>query len=284
MLSVCCRRPPCLQAWPLIPRQSSLRPTQPRRSATWWRRQSKLTWNAADSSGLASSGLTIEGVAVTDVAGPWAAATGLNYSWPYNSLAGRHLRVRHYSHRRRRQRIAIHRNAHGRQQHRPDDQQGCGVAGARRDHLERRGGRRRDKLQPHDRRRSRDERLRPLGGLFRREFMRACSARSPPAATRTSLPPPAPPAIRRNIRDGSWWARSTPTISNVVLSASQGVITWNAAAITGIASSTLTIDGAAVTNVTGPIGRFRRELWGLVRRACLRQPHVRHHRHQRRRP
>ena len=43
-----------------------------------------------------------------------------------------------------------------------------------------------------------------------------------------------------------------PTISMVAVSATQGVITWNAADAAGIACSSLTIDGAVVTTVYGP--------------------------------
>lgn len=43
-----------------------------------------------------------------------------------------------------------------------------------------------------------------------------------------------------------------PTISKVVVSTTQRVITWNAAAATGVASSSLAIDGTAVTNQFGP--------------------------------
>jgi large repetitive protein len=47
----------------------------------------KITWNATDASGVASSGLTIAGVPVADATGPWTAASGLNYSWSYNALS-----------------------------------------------------------------------------------------------------------------------------------------------------------------------------------------------------
>ena len=43
-----------------------------------------------------------------------------------------------------------------------------------------------------------------------------------------------------------------PTIGSVVLAANQGTITWNTAAVTGIKAVALTIDGAGVSNVTGP--------------------------------
>jgi large repetitive protein len=43
-----------------------------------------------------------------------------------------------------------------------------------------------------------------------------------------------------------------PAINQVVVSAAQGVITWNAAAASGVAGSSLTIDGTTVTNLCGP--------------------------------
>ena len=46
----------------------------------------ELTCNAADPSGVESSGLTVNGVAIMDVKGPWTASTGWNYSWSFNSL------------------------------------------------------------------------------------------------------------------------------------------------------------------------------------------------------
>ncbi len=48
--------------------------------------KSKLTWNAADSDGVASVGLTIDGGAVSGINGPYAAAVGANYSWGFGSL------------------------------------------------------------------------------------------------------------------------------------------------------------------------------------------------------
>ena len=48
------------------------------------------------------------------------------------------------------------------------------------------------------------------------------------------------------------FAVAGPTIAKVVVSVTQGVISWNAAAAYGVESSSLTIDGAPVTNVAGP--------------------------------
>ena len=46
-----------------------------------------LTWNAFDSDGVASVGLTIDNGAVSGINGPYAAAVGANYSWKFGSLA-----------------------------------------------------------------------------------------------------------------------------------------------------------------------------------------------------
>ncbi len=49
--------------------------------------QSKITWNAADPDGIGSVGLTVDGAAVSGINGPYAAASGFNYSWKFGSLA-----------------------------------------------------------------------------------------------------------------------------------------------------------------------------------------------------
>jgi hypothetical protein len=52
----------------------------------------KITWNAADSDGVASATLAVDGVIVPNVAGPFRAATGVNFSAILGSLtAGDHL-------------------------------------------------------------------------------------------------------------------------------------------------------------------------------------------------
>jgi hypothetical protein len=49
----------------------------------------KISWNAVDSDGVASSTLKIDGVAVSNVGGPYSAAPspGVNFSASYGSLA-----------------------------------------------------------------------------------------------------------------------------------------------------------------------------------------------------
>jgi hypothetical protein len=54
----------------------------------------RISWNAADSDGVASSALTIDGKVVSGVAGPFAAASGVNFSAALGSLApGNHAYV-----------------------------------------------------------------------------------------------------------------------------------------------------------------------------------------------
>jgi hypothetical protein len=51
-----------------------------------------MTWNAADTNGVASSSLTVDGTAVSEVYGPYAAASGLNYAGVFGTAlsAGSH--------------------------------------------------------------------------------------------------------------------------------------------------------------------------------------------------
>ena len=54
----------------------------------------KISWNAADSDGVGSVSLTIDGANVSGIGGPYAATSGANYSGPYGSLAsGNHSYV-----------------------------------------------------------------------------------------------------------------------------------------------------------------------------------------------
>jgi len=213
--------------------------------------QSKLTWNAADSSGMASSGLMIGGVVVTDVAGPWTASTGLNYSWPYNSLAsGTYAYL-----------ITATDVAGNASQY-----TGTLTVGAN-------TGPTISKVVASPGQGVISWNAAASGGVA------SCSLTLDGAAVANVYGPwaassgavyegaigtvsagshtyviTATNAAGQSSQYTTWFTvgASTPTINNVVLSANQGVITWNAAAVTGIVSSTLTIDGAAVSNVTGP--------------------------------
>jgi hypothetical protein len=54
----------------------------------------EISWNATDAAGVQSSGITIDGNAVTRLAGPFAAASGANYAAFYGTLAtGAHTYV-----------------------------------------------------------------------------------------------------------------------------------------------------------------------------------------------
>jgi hypothetical protein len=56
--------------------------------------QGEITWNATDALGVESSGITIDGNAVTNVSGPFKAAVGANFAAPYGALAaGTHTYV-----------------------------------------------------------------------------------------------------------------------------------------------------------------------------------------------
>ncbi len=119
--------------------------------------QGTITWNVAAAYGVASSSLTIDGAAVTNLFGPYTAPPGVNYSGTFSTLsAGSHTY----------------------------------------------------------------------------------------AITATD------DAGNSTQRTGTFVVG--PMISQVVVSVTQGTITWNVAAAYGVAGSSLTIDGAAVDKVDGP--------------------------------
>ena len=195
---------------------------------------SKLTWNAADSSGVASSGLTIGGTVVSNVAGPWTGTTGLNYSWTYNTLAaGTYAYVitatdvlgnaSQYTGT-----LTVGSNAGPTMSKvvvsaaqgvitwnaaASGGTASCGLTldGATVTNV-----------------------YGPWAASTGANVSRVHSALSRTGVTRTSLPPLI--AAGNTSKYTGWFVvgTSTPTISNVVLSANQGVITWNAAAVTGI--------------------------------------------------
>ena len=51
--------------------------------------QGRMTWNAQDSDGVASTSLTVDGVAVSKINGPYATATGVNFSGVFGKLPPR---------------------------------------------------------------------------------------------------------------------------------------------------------------------------------------------------
>jgi hypothetical protein len=213
--------------------------------------QSKLTWNATDASGVASSGLTIGGVPVTSVTGPWTAAKGLNYSWAYNSLSsGTYAYVITA--------IDVLGNA---SQYTGTLTVGSGTGPAISKAV-----------------------VSAAQGVITWNAAASsgtatCSVTLDGAAVSNVYGPWAATSgatyegVIGEVAEGThtyvitatdsagntshytgWFmvGTTTPTINNVVLAANQGTITWNATAVTGITAATLTIDGGAVTSISGP--------------------------------
>ena len=212
----------------------------------------KLTWSAADPSGVASAGLTVGGTAVTDVGGPWTAATGLNYSWTYNTLApGAYAYVitatdvlgnaSQYTGT-----LVVGSNA-GPTVSKAVAAPGQGVitwnatvatGGATSCTLTLDGSAVTSVYGPW---------AASSGETFEAVIGTVADGCHSYVITATD-------AAGNTSQYTSWFVSgtSTPTINNVVLSANQGTITWNAAAVTGIKAAALTIDGAAVSGVSGP--------------------------------
>ncbi len=212
---------------------------------------SKLTWSAADSSGVASSGLTIGGTVVTDVAGPWTGATGLNYSWTYNTLAaGTYAyaitatdvlgNASQYTGT-----LTVGVNA--------GPTMSKVVVSAAQDvitwNATASGGTASCGLTLDGA---------PVtnvygpwaastGATYEGAFGAVADGSHTYVITATD------PAGNTSKYTG-WFVvgTSTPTINNVVLSANQGVITWNAAAVTGIKTVGVTIDGGSAASISGP--------------------------------
>jgi large repetitive protein len=211
----------------------------------------KLTWNAADSSGVASSGLTIGGVPVSDVNGPWTAANGLNYSWNYNSLpAGTYAYV-----------ITATDVLGNASQYTGTLTVGSGA------------GPTISKAVAATAQGVISWNAAASGGAA------SCSITLDGAAVTDVYGPWAATSgatyegVIGTVAEGvhsyvitatdnagntshytSWFLVGTtvPTINSVVLLANQGAITWNAAAVTGIKTAALTIDGVSVSNISGP--------------------------------
>jgi large repetitive protein len=213
--------------------------------------QAKLTWNAVDCSGMASSDLMIEGIPVTNLTGPWTAASGYNYSWPYNSLpAGTYAYVitatdlagnaSQYTGT-----LAVGSNA-GPAISKVAVSPAQGViswnataaGGAASCSLTIDGALAGDVFGPW---------TTSSGANFEGTI-------GTPSAGSHTYVISATDSAGQTSKYTSWFVvgASTPTINNVVLSPNQGIITWNTAAVTGVTSSTLTIDGANVTKISGP--------------------------------
>jgi hypothetical protein len=213
--------------------------------------QARLTWSAADSGGVASSGLVIDGVPAMNVSGPWTATNGLNYSWPYNSLgAGTYAYV-----------ITATDGSGNATQYGGTLTIGATTGptiskvvaspsqGAITWNAAAAGGTPSSSVS--------------IDGATVTGIYGPWTATSganfegtfdaPSAGTHTYVVTATSVAGQSSQYTGWFGAgESTPTIRNVVLSAGQGLISWNAVAATGVASFSVTIDGGAVTNVSGP--------------------------------
>ena len=220
--------------------------------------QGVLTWNAVDSGGVESSGLTVDGAAVTTVEGPYAAPTGLNYAWPYgnSSAAGISLASGTHSYV-----ITATGNDGNASQYAGTFTVGSDTGPTISEVV-----------------------VSAAQGVItwnaRAAYGVASSSITIDGAAVKNVygPYTAPPGVNYSgafgaIASGShtyvitatddtgnsWQytgsfvaGNADPAISKVVVSAEQGVITWNARATDGVASSSITIDGAAVKNVYGP--------------------------------
>ena len=172
-----------------------------------------MSWNAADPDGVASATLKVDGASVSKVYGPYAAASGVNFSGQFGTLAaGSHTYVITATDKLGNSSTyngQLHRGRHN--QPRPGHRRRVRPAGQRHDELERGRFRRRGQLHAQGRRRERLEGVRPLRGRLGRELLRRSSARWRPATTATSSPPrtswatPRPPPAT-----SPWPARPTP--------------------------------------------------------------------------
>jgi hypothetical protein len=227
----------------------------------------KLTWNAADSSGIASSGLTVGGVVVTNVGGPWTDTTGLDYSWAYGSMAAGTYAYTITA-------TDVLGNA--------SQYTGTLTIGA-----------------PTGPTMSKVAVSAAQGVITWNAAAGSgtatCSLTLDGASVTNVYGPWAATSgagyegVIGTVADGThtyvitatdgagnksqytgWFVAgtTTPTINNVVLSANQNTMSWNAAAVTGVKSATLTIDGSAVSTVTGPwnapSGENFQATWGAL--------------------
>ena len=212
---------------------------------------SKLTWNAVDSNGVASSGLTIGGTVVTDVAGPWTGSSGLNYSWTYNTLsAGTYAytitatdvlgSASQYTGTLTvgtkvgptisKIAVSVSQGVISWNAAASSGTASCSVTVD--------GTSVTNVYGPW---------AASTGATYEGAFGTVADGSHTYVISATD-------ASGYTWRYTGWFiaGTSTPTIGSVVLAANQGTITWNTAAVTGIKAVALTIDGAGVSNVTGP--------------------------------
>jgi large repetitive protein len=213
--------------------------------------QNKLTWSAVDANGIASSSLTVAGVAVSNVSGPWSGAYGSNYSWSCGSLStGTYAYVITA--------IDVLGNS--------SQYTGTLTVGSS-------SGPTISKVAAAPGQEVISWNAKASSGTA------SCSL-SLDGATVTDVYGPwtsstgaSYQAAIGSVSDGvhtyiitatdsagksstytGWFTvgTTTPTINDVVLAANQGTITWNADAVTGISASTLAIDSVSVSNISGP--------------------------------
>ena len=88
-------------------------------------------------------------------------------------------------------------------------------------------------------------------------------------------------ADRRQLRPPGRRRLQGPTISQVAIAQVRGRMSWNVSDPDGVAGSTLAIDGAAVSGITGPFSRdIRRELLRPLGLVDARQPQLHDHRNR----
>ena len=68
-----------------------------------------MTWNAQDSDGVASTSLTVDGVAASKINGPYTAAAGVDFSGVFGSIVW-NPQLHDLGHRQARHPVAIHRH------------------------------------------------------------------------------------------------------------------------------------------------------------------------------
>ena len=213
--------------------------------------QGLLTWNAIGSRGVESSGLTVDGSPVTNIQGPWTTSSGVNYAWTYTALSsGSHTYT-----------ITATDDAGNASQY-----SGRFVVGTD-------TGPTISKVAV-----STAQQVITWNAAASAGVESSSLTIDGAAVTKISGPYTAPPGVNYSGAFGtlsagthtyvitaidgnsqSWQYTGTfvvgvasPTIGEVLVSANQGEITWNAAAATGVASSSLAIDGTAVTGLFGP--------------------------------
>jgi large repetitive protein len=210
-----------------------------------------ITWNAADSAGVAHSSLAIDGVAVANVYGPYAASAGVNYAGVYGALpSGSHTYV-----------VTATDNVGNSSQY--TGTLVVGTSNAAAPAISRVGI-------------STAARVITWNAADATGVAHSSLAIDGVAMTNLCGPYTAPPGVNyagvygallsgthtyaitatnglgnSSVYTGTF-SVTGPTISMVSASTAKGLITWNAADPIGVTGSSLTVDGVAVTNLCGP--------------------------------